>query len=132
MVMLWLCIHFQLSKRYGAGERVKNWGEFRYFSSRSVIAVFFYCVISLALGQLGITGNTEVTRNGPRANWLLFHLSNSTFPTLQLNASNSFPLTSLFVSANTLPLSLRIKRLICLHRLILRKRLQESCYGWIQ
>ena len=44
--------------------------------------VFFYCTISLALVQLGITCNTEVTQNGPRANRL--SLSNSTFLSLQL------------------------------------------------
>ena len=64
--------------------------EFRLF-------VFLYCAILLALGivpsyfaislapiQLGITHNTEVTKNAPRANRLLLHLSNATFPSLQL------------------------------------------------
>ena len=48
-----------------------------------------YCMISLASVQLDITCNNEV-----------LHLSN--FPGCNLNATNSLPATSLFVSANRL------------------------------
>ena len=56
-------------------------------TSLAVGVVFFYCAILLALVQLGIT-----------CHGLVLHLSNSTFP----------------------PLQLRIKRLISLHRVIPR------------
>ena len=77
---------------------LKDLGEFRVFSSSlsqlasfSIVRfhwlhsnVFFYCAISLAPFQLGITCNTKFTQNGSRANGLLFHLSNSPFPSLEL------------------------------------------------
>ena len=103
------------------------------------IAVFFYCAISLALGvmffyraislaliQVGITCNTEVTKNGPLANRLLlirFHRCNC-----NLNASKSLPATNLFVSANRLWLSQHIESLTSLNRLVPRKCLQSSYY----
>ena len=67
--------------------------------------------------QLKITCNTEVTENGPLANRLLLHLS-----------SKNLPAISLFVTVTDCArLSLRVKSLICLYRLIPRKRLQASC-----
>ena len=86
------------------------------FSSCSQIAVFFYCAISLAPVQVGVTCNTYVTGR----------------PTCQCQIPRfphcNFNTTNLYVSANKLSLSLRIKSLMCLHRLILRKRLQASCF----
>ena len=49
------------------GGRVRDSGESRFFSSRSHRVVFFYCAISLAPVQLGITCNTAVTQNDPLA-----------------------------------------------------------------
>ena len=67
-----------------AGESVKDSEAFntnRLFCaiSLAVDVMFFFCAISLAPVQFGITCNTEVTRSGPRANRLLLHLSNCTF-----------------------------------------------------
>ena len=52
--------------------------------------------ISLAPIRL-IMRSTEVTQNGPHASVLLFHLSNSTFPSWKLNATKSLPATSFLV-----------------------------------
>ena len=48
--------------------------------------ISFRCRVFLLcdLNQLGITGNIEVTQDGPGANRLLLHLSNCAFPSLQL------------------------------------------------
>ena len=48
-----------------------------------------YCAISLAPVQLGITSNTEVTQNGPRANELLLRLSISHFPRGNFNVTKA-------------------------------------------
>ena len=76
--------------------------------SLDVGVVFFYCAISMASLQLEITSNTEVTQNGH------FPVQNFTLPSLKLlNASKSLPATILFLGANRLWLSLRMKSLIC-------------------
>ena len=80
-------LHFQssgLNCANYAGCRARIRENPVFFSSWSQIAVFFYCAISLAPVQLGITCNTEVTQNGPRANRLILHRTNSTFPWLHL------------------------------------------------
>ena len=67
-----------------------------------VSCFFLYCAISLAPVHLEITCNSDVTSNSPRANRLLRHLSNSTFPSSQLlvQARAFLPQVSLLVQTD--------------------------------
>ena len=72
--------------------------------------MFFYHKISLAPFQFGMTCNTEVTRTVHVPIYFTFQIPH--FLRFNFNARNSLSVTSLFVGASRLWLSLRLHRLI--------------------